>query len=316
MTIIIIDGNNALFRFGGAMQNLTAPDGTPTGAIHGLLGCLVRFKQRYSDGRFIVVWDGRGYRVNGWRIKLFSGYKQREPSQGYGSVHAQHGLVDSILTKLGVCQISVPEVEADDVIGTLVSLCLESGWTPVVYSGDRDFVQLMIRGAQVITGNNKKDRLAPETEESVRDRYRCSLEQVILVRALSGDSSDRIPGVAAKVGDVTAAKYVVAGIDPRRDRFEDNSSAAQQIAQKLAPHWDLAQRNYRLMRILASPQDDELMPEQRVALTNALSTVKFNIMVGLPKRAPANEILNLLGDLGLQQAIEHRSILLKLNQEH
>jgi 5'-3' exonuclease len=313
MTIIIIDGNNALFRFGGAMQNLTAPDGTPTGAIHGLLGCLVRFKQRYPDSRFVVVWDGRGYRQNGWRIKLFSGYKQRDPSQGYSAVHAQHGLVNDILTKLGVCQISVPEVEADDVIGTLVSLCFESGWTPVVYSNDRDFVQLMIRGAQVITGNNKKDKLAPETESSVRERYRCSLEQVILVRALSGDSSDRIPGVAVKVGDVTAAKYIVAGIDPRRERFEDNPLIAQQVAQKLAPYWDLAQRNYRLMRILASPQDPELAPEQSRVLIISLNTVKQSLTLGLPKRASANEILNLLGDLGLQQAIEHRSVLLKLN---
>ena len=75
MTLILIDAKNAVYRFGYAMSRLHSSEGVPTGAIYGFLNMLLRLKKKYPDGRFIIAWDGQGYKQNGWRRKIFPGYK-------------------------------------------------------------------------------------------------------------------------------------------------------------------------------------------------------------------------------------------------
>ena len=60
MRLVIIDAKNALFRFGYAHLTLQASDGRPTGAVYGILGLLLRLKEKYPDARFVMAWDGKG----------------------------------------------------------------------------------------------------------------------------------------------------------------------------------------------------------------------------------------------------------------
>src|ERR1700722_3457689 len=119
MTVIYIDGQNALYRFGYALRNLAAEDGTKTGAVHGLLSLLLRLKTKYKDPKFVVVWDGKGYR-NGWRSQIFPEYKgnrKGEQTPELQEILLQFGPIKRCLDLLGITQSALDEIECDDLIG-------------------------------------------------------------------------------------------------------------------------------------------------------------------------------------------------------
>ena len=158
---------------------------------------------------------------------------------------------------MGVAQVQVPEVEADDVIGILCQSCVLSKWTPVVYSSDKDFMQLICRGAVVIRDVDKLRKLKPENKKSVFKKFGCSHEDVIKVRAISGDASDGIPNAVRGIGPKTAVKILELGIDPTKPRtcVVPIGTPAKHPAWKMVEAWEQVHRNYRLMRIPSSYQD-------------------------------------------------------------
>jgi DNA polymerase-1 len=276
--------------------------------VHGLLGTIVRFKKRFPNCCCIVVWDGEHYRQDGWRNKLYPGYKVR-PKTGLGmSIIGQIRAASEILTAAGVIQVRVPELEADDVIGVLVGECTKRGWYPVIYSSDRDFCQLFAN-AVLITGANKTDKLGAEKKAGILARYGCTdLTQVLKVRAITGDTSDRIPPAVAGLGVKTAAKLVLMGIDPSLPNFENHSLPIQEIGARLKLGWPNVVRNYRLMRIVGSVSDPELSTKQSESLGQAVESIICNMEKGI--EAHHREVIGLLGGLGLTQAFQDRTALL------
>jgi DNA polymerase-1 len=259
MTVIFIDGKNALYRFGYALKTLATEDGTKTGAIHGFLSILLRLKTKYPDAKFVVVWDGREYR-KGWRSQVFPAYKGNrtgEQSAELQEILLQAGTIQRCLTLMGVTQSVVDEIECDDLIGVLSAQCLKKGLEPIIYSTDKDFLQLMHRGVKVIRDVVKPSTLNPEDVYAVHDLFRCTLPNVLKVRAICGDGSDGIPGIQKGVGVVRAAAMV--GSCRNWDLVCRQNS-------------DLA-RNYRIMRIVTEVNDAELSSEHQDALAKECSRV-------------------------------------------
>lgn len=300
MTVIFIDGRNCLYRFGYAMKNLATEDGTKTGAIHGLLSCLLRLKARYEHARFVVVWDGKHYRAN-WRSKIWDGYKanrNKAQSPEVQEVLMQFGAIRRAFDLLGIVQASLDEVECDDLIGVLSAKCLELEWEPVIYSSDKDFLQLMASGVKVIRDVKKPSKLKPEDAMSVLELYQCPVKDVLKVRAICGDGSDGIPGVEKGVGAVRASELV-----------------AKVSWERICRSNPLVTRNYRLMKIICAVDDPELPTEHKLALTQELGRVT-GLLKGTIKAARGSRdrmtFLSLLAELELNELLGRRDELWSL----
>src|SRR5678816_852580 len=126
MTLILIDAKNCLYRFGWVHRNLRTSTGKPTGVVYGFLDTMVRLKKTYTDARFIVVWDGLRAGTHSWRSKLYPQYKaNRHLTEMPPEVKESMGqleLVKKAMDVIGIGQIELEEVEADDLIGIL-ALC-------------------------------------------------------------------------------------------------------------------------------------------------------------------------------------------------
>ena len=242
--LIIIDGNNALYRFGFVHRNLTAEDGTPTGALYGFLRCMLRLKRRYPRAQFCVVWDGKG---PSWRHRFYPEYKANRKgahqSPEFIKVRDQRSLVVAGLRAVNVPSIELANVEADDLIAWV---CENFRATKcMIFSGDRDFVQLMSNRVKLIRYADKNDKLGIESTKSVRDHFGVDPENVLALRVLCGDKSDNIPAVLPGIGPKTALKIIDSGVNPLLPLPPTVPTVSREL--KLA--WPEVRRNLKLMRL-------------------------------------------------------------------
>jgi len=197
--VCLVDGSSYLYRAFHALPSLTSGDGAPTGAVFGVANMVRRLIEQHRPERLAVVFDAPG---KTFRHEMFADYKANRPempSELRDQVEPLFELIDA----LGVRRISVPGVEADDVIATLVAQAREAGVGVLISSGDKDLAQLV--GAHVILEDSMQNkRYDPD---AVHEKFGVPPALVGDLLALTGDASDNIPGVD-KVGPKTAAKWL------------------------------------------------------------------------------------------------------------
>lgn len=206
--VVLVDSRHLLFRACDVHSTLEAEvDGQtiPTGGVFGFLAVLVKLRRRYG-GRFILAWEGS----NNFRYKLYKGYKRRDPpteavKQFKADLIKQEHIVRDILSKLGVRQYESVGGEADDVLGTLCRKAQEAELKVAIFTGDGDLHQLVNENVQVIRPEKRKEVVYDY--DAVVEKWGVTPDQLPLLKALMGDTSDTIPGIPA-VGQVTAAKLV------------------------------------------------------------------------------------------------------------
>lgn len=338
MTVILVDAKNALFRYGFAQRNLQNEDGIKTGAVYGVLNCLLRLKKRYRDARFILVWDGADKHL-GWRFKLNAQYQHnRRPqtasvksvptvakmaaaqakkhgasdsSTTRAEILAQMPLLENILSLLGLPQIKVPTVEADDVIAILAMYGLRKlKWKPIIYSSDKDFIQLLQYGVMILRNVDKQDRFAPETATTVLAQFGCTPEELVKVRAIAGDESDGLINPVRGVGVKTAAKLVAMGVDPSKETtIQLNVNKLDDIWRKLYNVWPTVHLNYRLMRLphhwTDREYDEVTSSELSLRCREVLEVLRY-------RKVQRMSALKALAELNLLEAIDARKALFSL----
>lgn len=186
---IIVDGFNLACRCASApgLSELKDSQGRPTGAIIGFLNSLGSLKKRYPGSAFYVTWDGSSRR----RKDKYPDYKANRNKIPIAFEVEQ---LRKILPCIGVYQAFNPNEEADDVIATLVRKKL-SGQRTVIFSSDRDFLQLVSEWVSVLLpaiGSRKE--LMCDTPW-VKEHYGVDPSAMVQLRALTGDASDNLPGV-------------------------------------------------------------------------------------------------------------------------
>ena len=312
MTAILIDARNAMFRFGFAHAYLKSEDGEATGALYGILGLLPRLKKKYPDGRFIMVWDGAGPT---WRSKVFPEYKAArgkaspEIKEARAAIIQQIPAVSAIMATLGIPNIRLNGLEADDVIGMLSWMFLKRDIRPVVYSSDKDFIQLMALGVSVIRDVDKTAKLAAETPKSVLAKFGCKPEDVLLLRTLCGErgeSSDGIPPVRDRMGPKTALKLLRAGVG-----LGPSNTLTALMNGPLRQEREAVLRNYRLTRILTNPRDTELS-QYEGPLEAQLTGLVDEVCRKAVRKGPQRKFLEMLAALNMQEALGNRSILYRI----
>lgn len=197
-SIFLVDASSYLYRaYFAIARSLTNRKGLPTKAAYGVTTMLWKVL-REKDPEFVaVVWDAKGPT---FRHKLYKGYKANRPAMPE-DLTIQVPYVRSIVEALGLRQLEAPGYEADDIIATIARGMKDR---PVlIVSGDKDLLQLV--NERITIWDSMKDEIIDLA--AVRARFGLEPPRLLDVMALSGDSSDNIPGVPG-VGPKTALKLI------------------------------------------------------------------------------------------------------------
>ncbi len=209
--LYIVDGHGYIFRAHYGLMNisrgerrevrLSTAEGMPTGALYVFSRMLLRLEEDTTPARMAVVFDDKSGKKT-FRAEMYSDYKaHRKDTPEELSVQMEY--FPKIVRGLGWPCLAVPGVEADDVIATLVSEAKKKGWEVVIYSADKDIMQLIGDGVTMIDALHQKTY----TRDEVIKKMGVPPEKIPDFLALVGDTSDNIPGIKG-VGDKTAANLL------------------------------------------------------------------------------------------------------------
>ncbi|MBP5580946.1 MAG: DNA polymerase I [Ruminococcus sp.] len=244
MKLLAIDGNSILNRAFYGIKLLTNKKGQFTNAIFGFMNIYLRNVEDVKPDAVAVAFD---LRTPTFRHKAVSYYKANRKGMP-PELAEQLPRVKELLTLMGVKVVECEGYEADDVLGTLSKLCSDSGNECFVLTGDRDSLQLIDDRVTVVLATNKENIYY--TPQRFTEDYGFEPIKLIDLKALMGDSSDNIPGVAG-IGEKTASALIkeYGCIETLYEKYEE-SGLTKGVKAKLAAGADSAKESKWLVTIV------------------------------------------------------------------
>lgn len=232
--ILVIDGNSILNRAFYGIKLLSTSNGFYTNAITGFMNILLRELEAVKPDCTAVAFDLSAPTFRHKQCGYYKATRHKMPDE----LAMQLPKTKELLKALGICVLELEGYEADDILGSVSKLFSDAGGRCTILSGDRDNLQLIAENVTV--------RLATNRETAVYDRDRFFEEygvepvNLIDIKALMGDSSDNIPGVAG-IGEKTA-KALIKEYVTIENLYEnlDTASLTPSVRAKLAAGKDSA----------------------------------------------------------------------------
>ena len=194
--LVLIDGNSLLNRAFYATPVFTTKDGKPTNGVFGFIKLLLKIISDKAATHVAVAFD---VHAPTFRHKMYDDYKAgRKPMPE--DLAAQFPVLKEVLTLMNIRICEMAGHEADDIIGTLAK---RFSLPTFIYTGDRDAYQLVDESTTVCYTKRGVSDLLELTQENFKDEIGLTPSQIIDLKALMGDKSDNIPGVAG-IGEKTA----------------------------------------------------------------------------------------------------------------
>ncbi len=201
MKLLAIDGNSLINRAFYGIKMLTTKNGQYTNAIYGFINILHRLEELESPDGVVVAFDLKAPTFRHLKYDAYKAGRKGMPEE----LRQQMPLLKEWLDLAGYVRLECEGYEADDILGTVARLCEESGNECVISTGDRDSLQLISDKTRVLLATTKmgKPEIVNYTVDELDLKYGLTANEMIELKALMGDSSDNIPGVAG-VGEKTA----------------------------------------------------------------------------------------------------------------
>lgn len=201
----MLDGNSIINRAFYGIKLLSTKSGIYTNAVYGFLNILLKLKEISQPDAIGVAFD---VHAPTFRHKKYDEYKAGRHAMP-DELRMQMPMLKDILKSLGIKTVECEGWEADDILGTLAQACRSAGNECFIATGDRDSLQLAHGGVKVLLAHTKSGRPVTDIydENTVMEEYGVTPAELIQVKALQGDSSDNIPGVAG-VGAKTALDLI------------------------------------------------------------------------------------------------------------
>lgn len=260
--VLLVDGLNMFIRVFSAVPSVN-DNGNHVGGVSGFLKSLASEIKSFGATRCVVVFDGKGgsYR----RRRLYPQYKAnrkvrkslnrfnefKDLVDEQQSMQQQLGRLFQYLNTLPVYVVSIDNIEADDSIAYLTRTVFKQFGSQIrIVSTDRDFLQLVNEGVEVWSPVKKK----LYTKDSLAQEFGIHPSNYILYRAMTGDSSDNIPGIKG-LGLKSVIKYVnildrPVTLDQLIQYCEQQSEVSKyKIYKTIAENKELLQLNYALMQL-------------------------------------------------------------------
>ena len=199
--LLVIDGNSILNRAFYGIRLLTNKAGLYTNAVYGMANIIERQIQDLKPDYCVVAFD---LKAPTFRHKAYDGYKANRKGMPE-ELAVQLPYAKKCMEYMGCRVLSVEGYEADDILGTLSAMSAREGIEAYILTGDRDSLQLINDNIKVLLVKTKETLCFDRA--LFRETYGVDPEQFVDVKALMGDTSDNIPGVAG-IGEKTALKLI------------------------------------------------------------------------------------------------------------
>ncbi len=247
MKLLIIDGNSLINRAFYGIRILSTASGEYTNAVYGFLSTYFRLLEDESPDGVCVCFDLKAPTFRHLEYAEYKAGRRPMPQE----LVSQLPLLKEVLDTMGITRCELAGYEADDLLGTIARLCREHGDEAVIVTGDRDSLQLSDVNTRVklVTSREGKTITTDYTPDAVFETYGVSPRSLIQVKALMGDKSDNIPGVAG-IGEKTALELIkkYETVEKLYEEIED-ADIRRSVKEKLVRDRDLAFLSLRLAEI-------------------------------------------------------------------
>ena len=242
--LLLVDGSALLHRAYHAYPPLKSKTGEIVGAVYGVASILISALEEVEPTYVMVAWD---LPKPTFRHIKYVGYKAQRPKADSEMVE-QIPKVKEIIAAMDIVQVAQEGYEADDIIGTLSKLSSDEN-DVVILTGDQDTMQLVNENVRILTpakGANPPVLYGPD---EVKAKYGVTTDQIVDYKALIGDPSDNIPGVAG-IGPKSAATLLnqfgsIDNIYTNLDKVEN-----EKVREKLQNGKDSVELSYELSKIV------------------------------------------------------------------
>ena len=279
MKLMILDGNSVINRAFFGVKPLTTKEGLYTNAVFGFLNILDRMEKEEQPDAVCVAFDLHGPTFRHLRYDGYKATRHGMPEE----LAQQMPIMKDVLRAMNIPIYECQGWEADDVIGTVGKICSNNDWECVIVTGDRDSLQLIDRNVHVKLVISKPGQTTATlyTEEKFREEYGFEPKKLIDLKALMGDSSDNIPGVAG-VGPKTATELLLkfGSLDGVYANLAD-ASIRPKLREKLENDRTNAYLSYELATIVSEapidfePRDAVIQPYNRAELYKLFQRLEF-----------------------------------------
>ena len=243
--IVLLDGYSLMYRAFHALQSpMSAPDGTPTNAVHGFVMMLLKAVEEEKPEKLAVAFDVHAPTLRAQRYADYKGTRKPMPDE----LRAQDPIIRELIVRMGLPILELAGYEADDILGTVSARCEREGREAVIVTGDRDSFQLSGEKTTILYTKKGISDTVRVTPEYIKEVYGLEPKQMIDVKGLMGDASDNIPGVPG-VGEKTALKLIAQY--GSLEKVLDTADAEQKgrLRERLLEHRALAELSKELATI-------------------------------------------------------------------
>ena len=279
MKLMILDGNSVINRAFFGVRPLTTREGLYTHAIYGFLNILERMEKEEQPDAVCVSFDLHGPTFRHLRYEGYKANRHGMPEE----LAMQMPVMKDVLRAMNIPIYECQGWEADDVIGTVGKICSNNGWECVVVTGDRDSLQLIDENVHVklVISKPGQTTAALYDEAKFKEEYGFEPKKMVDLKALMGDSSDNIPGVAG-VGPKTATDLLLkfGSLDGVYENLDD-PSIKPKLREKLENGRENAYLSYELATIVPEapidfePKDAIVQPYNRPELYQLFQKLEF-----------------------------------------
>ncbi len=201
MKLLVIDGNSILNRAFYGIKLLSNKKGVFTNAIFGFMNIYLKNFNDVQPDSVAVAFDLKSPTFRHKKVESYKANRKGMPPE----LAQQLPLVKELLTLMGIKVVECEGYEADDILGTLSKSCTDCGCECYVLTGDRDSLQLVDENVTILLATNKET--IHYTPVRFMEEYGFEPIKLIDLKALMGDSSDNIKGVAG-IGEKTATALI------------------------------------------------------------------------------------------------------------
>ena len=277
--LVLIDGNALLHRAYHATPPFTTSKGELINAVYGFSSMILKVIDDLKPDFLAVAWDEKGPT---FRHQAYTQYKAtRAPLED--GLSNQYKRVHEVVKAFNIPEFSLSGFEADDLIGTLAHQA--KNLETIVVTGDRDIMQLINGNLKVFMPKKTLTDVGLYGVEEFVAKYGFFPKQLIDYKALSGDASDNIPGVAG-IGDVSATKLI--------HQFGPIEKIYEAKNLKTLPE--------RMQKLLAEGAEDALM-SKKLATLDLKAPIKLNLKACVVHDYDKDKVIKLFVELEFKSLI-------------
>lgn len=274
--LILVDGMAVLYRAHYAIRELSTSSGKPTNAVFGFIRMLMQVRKIWEPSHWVVVFDGG---IPKERMDLLPEYKAQRPAMP-DILREQISSVEQYLDCAGIKRVRQDATEADDLLASIAVWAEPDVDEVLIATNDKDLYQLVNVKTKIITIGGKNVLMGTE---DVRAKTGVNPDQIVEWLALTGDSSDNIPGVPG-IGPKTAADLLnkfgsLAGLWAHLEQLDK-----ERLRIALTSNDDILRRNVAMMKLnmdLVCPliwADIEVKKPDTARLLELMEELEFDSM--------------------------------------